>query len=235
MHTTHLSASTFLSCLSARTALRNESNRHSAPSHFSALVQHTICASENVGEKMGSIVLQFPPQQGNRREVMKATPMQTLQAVLAEACSRCKPPLDPAGFILMNGKKEMVGNLASVPQDRAYAALNVNRSQCMNVCRGVTRVTTNQRPRRPRGSFQLLVTVVVVRSQPAIVCSDDAGSRADSPLRQPARRSEARCRAAPSRPRPTRGRRAAPASSCAGGSLSTHRRAGGWRRVCGYR
>lgn len=57
---------------------------------------------------MAGIVLQFPPDQGNRREVVKATPMQTMLAVLTEACSRGKKPLDPNLYILMNGKKEVV-------------------------------------------------------------------------------------------------------------------------------
>lgn len=56
----------------------------------------------------GTICLLFPPTEGNRREVIKCTPMQTLQQVLAEACSRGKRPVDPNSYILMNGKKEVV-------------------------------------------------------------------------------------------------------------------------------
>jgi hypothetical protein len=49
-----------------------------------------------------SLALVLP---GNRREVVKTTPLMTLGAVLAEVCGRPPRPLgDPAQFLLMNGK-----------------------------------------------------------------------------------------------------------------------------------
>jgi hypothetical protein len=49
-----------------------------------------------------SLALVLP---GNRREVVKTTPLMTLGAVLAEVCGRPPRPLgDPAQFVLMNGK-----------------------------------------------------------------------------------------------------------------------------------
>ena len=49
-----------------------------------------------------SLALMLP---GNRREVVKTTPVMTLGAVLAEACGRAPRPLgDPSQFLLMNGK-----------------------------------------------------------------------------------------------------------------------------------
>jgi hypothetical protein len=104
-----------------------------------------------------SLALVLP---GNRREVIKTTPLMTLGAVLAEACARPPRPLgDPAQFLLMNGK-------AVLDLSTAVRFAGLANAARLDVVRNPAAAAAPQ-PVPPQAQAQPVTAAAVARAPPA--------------------------------------------------------------------